>query len=222
MFVEKTYTYQKIFCDICGAPTQELRNQIVIPTWALRFPGHEEIRDFFFCPHEDDDWHKQASYAKQEAARAISRRSKDRFRRDLFKILRKNPHHGQPPGMQYKIVYPDLLEMKNTIQQTGKLLMSVCSDDYSNRRKQVHQGIYLYDHRYYYVSYSYDDDQDLYDYDGLKDAFLHTLSFITQFTRMIECSFLSREFIKQQLVWGPLQSHTILINGEPEKVGCNP
>lgn len=199
-----------------------MRNQVVIPAWAFQFPGHEEIRDVFFCPHEEESWHIQASHAKQASARAISRSSKDRFRRDLFKILRRNPHPGPPPGMQYKIVYPDLLEMKNNIQRNGKLLLSVWSDDCHNRRKQVHQGIYLFDRRYYYVSYTFDDDQDLHDFDDLKDAFLHTLSFITQYTRVMECSDLSRDYIRQQLMWGPLESHTILINGEPEKVGCNP
>ena len=77
-------------CGVCGNVGIVNRN-INGPTgWAEAMAGHGHPHDYFFCPHRETEWHKQAKDILFERNKNPSKRVKALYEQDWQDILKEH------------------------------------------------------------------------------------------------------------------------------------
>lgn len=62
----------QVLCGVCSSVMDETRNCNGPRGWAMAMTGGKSPHDSFFCPHREEQWHRQVVALRQEAKNSVS------------------------------------------------------------------------------------------------------------------------------------------------------
>ncbi len=78
---------EEMTCRVCGAECDVRRNVYGATSWATAVAQRPSEHDYFFCPHSEESWHKQALELVHAIEEMPSKRVIRLMRMDLEDIL---------------------------------------------------------------------------------------------------------------------------------------
>lgn len=77
-------------CLVCDSVCLVKRDQLGPTSWAGAVAKVSTPHDYFYCPHQDEDWHKQALELLLAIEKTPSKRMAGMMEQELSDLIRKN------------------------------------------------------------------------------------------------------------------------------------
>lgn len=83
-------TVKEMHCVVCGNACNVKRDVLGPTSWAGSMTGIKKKHDYFYCPHVEETWHKQAEELYNERSTTPSDTLKKIYDADLKELLHHN------------------------------------------------------------------------------------------------------------------------------------